>query len=81
MSKKSRRTILQRDPYGRELATFVEEENEDSILRDGQSLRVPLYLRDGVTPNPETHAGAGRRRRDQGASTTTAPDVRRPATA
>ena len=30
----------------------TEEENEDSILRDGHSLRVPLYLKDGAI-NPE----------------------------
>ena len=31
---------------------YEEEENEDAILQDGARLRVPLYLKDGVTPNP-----------------------------
>ena len=47
MAKKT----VQRDPLGR-LESEFEEENEDAILQDGERLRVPLYLKDGITPNP-----------------------------
>jgi hypothetical protein len=51
-----RKKVLQRDPFGRELSTFEEEEDDAldarGLLRDGRSLRVPLFLKDGA-PNPE----------------------------
>ena len=47
----SRKTV-QRDPDGRLLSEYEEEEYGDAILRDGQTLRVPLYMRDGaINPN------------------------------
>ena len=46
-----RRKTVQRDPFGRELSTH-EEEEEDAILKDGQSVRVALYMKDGaINPN------------------------------
>ena len=52
MAKKT----VQRDPLGRLESEFEEEENEDAILQDGQRLRVPLYMRDGVTPQSAADA-------------------------
>ena len=46
-----RRKTIQRDPFGREVSTY-EEEEEDGVLQDGHSLRAPLYLMDGK-PNPQ----------------------------
>ena len=48
----ARRKTVQRDPSGRIASTYEEEEEEDAILRDGQSFRVPLYMRDGII-NPD----------------------------
>jgi hypothetical protein len=48
-----RKKRIVRDPRGFEVAT--EEEEEDGILQDGQSVRVPLYLKDGAT-NPALNA-------------------------
>jgi hypothetical protein len=45
------RKVVQRDPFGRLESTYEEEESND-ILRDGETLRVPLYLKDG-SPNLE----------------------------
>ena len=53
MSK--RRKTIQRDPLGQQISTF-EEEEEDGVLKDGQSIRVPLLLMDGITPNPKLDA-------------------------
>ena len=46
-----------------------EEENEDSILRDGQSQRVPLFMRDGainpdLTPSQRAKAMAAQQTED-----------------
>jgi hypothetical protein len=36
---------------------FYDDDNDtDTILRDGQRLRVPLMMRDGITPNPALSA-------------------------
>ena len=48
----ARKKTVQRDPLGRVQSENEEEENEDAILQDGTRLRVPLYLKDGFTPNP-----------------------------
>jgi hypothetical protein len=45
---KRKKVIQHRDPLGR---TYEEEEPDDSILQDGQTLRVSMFLRDG-SPNP-----------------------------
>jgi hypothetical protein len=42
----TRRKFIKRDPQGRELST--EEEKEDGVLKDGQSLRVPMWAMDSV---------------------------------
>ena len=55
MSK--RRKTIQRDPLGQEISSYEEtEEEEDGVLKDGQSIRVPLMLMDGITPNPKLDA-------------------------
>jgi hypothetical protein len=59
----SRKTV-QRDPDGRLLSEYEEEEEEeeygDAILKDGQTLRVPLYMRDGaINPNLLPHQRQG----------------------
>jgi hypothetical protein len=61
----ARRKTIQRDPYGSELSEFEEEEEEDGLLKDGQTLRVPLYLKDGainpdLTPTQRAKAIAAR---------------------
>jgi hypothetical protein len=50
-----RRKTIQRDPFGREVSTYEEEEEEDGVLKDGQSLRVSLLMMDG-SPNPKLDA-------------------------
>src|SRR5262245_38510960 len=51
-----RKKVLQRDPRGFELSTYEEEgEEDDEILKDGQSIRVPMYLMDGSV-NPALDA-------------------------
>jgi hypothetical protein len=52
MSKRSK--TIQRDPQGRELSSYEEVEDDD-VLKDGQSIRVPLMLMDG-SPNPKLDA-------------------------
>ena len=50
-----------------ELEERLEEEGNDGILRDGQSLRVPLYLRDGaINPRltPTQHGKAAQQTED-----------------
>ena len=49
----ARRKTIQHDPLGRLQSEYEEEEEEygDALLKDGQTLRVPLYLKDG-TINP-----------------------------
>jgi hypothetical protein len=47
------RKSIRRDPRGRELST--NEEEEDAILRDGESFHLPLYMRDGSI-NPRLSA-------------------------
>jgi hypothetical protein len=69
----NRRRTIQRDPLGRVQSEYEEEneENEDAILRDGQSLRVPLYLKDGsVNPNllPHQQAKAAAQQQTQDAA-------------
>ncbi len=50
-----RRKVTQRDPFGHLESEFEEEQDDASpfderLLKDGRSARVPLYMRDGVTP-------------------------------
>jgi hypothetical protein len=49
-----RKKVIERDPKGFVSATY-EEEEEDDVLKDGQSIRVPLLLMDG-SPNPALDA-------------------------
>ena len=51
-----KKVIQQRDPLGRLLAEFTEEEEEDDgIIADGRSIRVPMWAMDGK-PNPALDA-------------------------
>ena len=49
-----RKTITQRDPFGREQSSYEEEEDDASpfdargILRDGHKVRIPLYVADSA---------------------------------
>ena len=47
---------------------YDDDDDTDTILRDGQRLRVPLMMRDGITPNPalseKQRAIAASRQRD-----------------
>ena len=53
-----RKTITQRDPFGREQSTFEEEDDDGSgpfdsrtgLLKDGRSVRVSMMMRDAVPP-------------------------------
>jgi hypothetical protein len=63
------RKTTQRDPLRRLQGEYEEEEeqNADSILRDGERLRVPLYMRDGsVNPDllPHQRAKAAQQTQD-----------------
>ena len=47
MAKRSKK-IVQRDPFGRELSTWEEEEADDGIVADGQRVRVPMWAMDSL---------------------------------
>jgi hypothetical protein len=56
-----RKKITQRDPFGRELSSYEEEQDDGSgpldsrtgLLKDGKSIRVSMMMRDAVPqPNP-----------------------------
>ena len=53
-----RKKITQRDPFGRELSSYEEEQDDGSgpfdsrtgALKDGRSVRVSMMMRDAVPP-------------------------------
>ena len=70
----ARRRTVQRDPLGRIASTYEEEneENEDALLKDGETFRVPLYMRDGainpdLTQSQRAKAGAHQQYQDAAA--------------
>ena len=47
----AKRKVTQRGPLGNLQSTYEEEAEEDAVLKDGETLRVPMWLMDG-SPNP-----------------------------
>ena len=60
MSKRNRKT-LQRDPFGREVSTYQEEEEDETedgthIIPDGGKIRVGLQFMDAIQRDVAKHA-------------------------